>query len=127
MVPKRIVRAANRSPFLTSIIMACIIFIVGWTALQRQNDQNVHRAKEQAIAEAKARAEDIAVSNLDVCQRAVTAVTGQLNADLLKVIKTLEDRLVEQNRPVPSVYLQLEDLINNRKPPVAACIPKENP
>lgn len=131
LVPQRIVRAANRNPFLTSIIMALLIFIGGFLAYEHQNDNNVKRAKAQAVQESEARAKDIAKavakSNLDVCQRAVTSVTSQLNADLIQVIKTIEQRLIEQNRPISPVYIQLEDLIRNRKPPLEACIPKENP
>jgi hypothetical protein len=126
-VPKRIVRLANRNPFLTSLIMSLAVATAGIIALQYANADNVHRAKVQAIANAKTRADDLAAANLDVCKRAVTAVTTQLNSDLLKIIKTIEDRIIEQGRAVPAIYLQLEDLISNRKPPVATCTPKENP
>jgi hypothetical protein len=126
-VPQRIVRLANRNPFLTSLLMSLVVATGGIIALQHANADNVHRAKVQAIADAKTRADELAASNLDVCKRAVTAVTRQLNTDLLQVIKTIEDRIVDQGRAVPPIYIQLENLISNRQPPVAACIPKENP
>lgn len=112
---------------LVAILFDFVIIVATLAGFQHYNDANIARAKVQAIHEAKERSDALAASQLDVCRRAVAAVTDQLNADLLKVVKGVEDRFTEQGRPVPSVYLQLELLINNRQPPLAACEPKENP
>jgi hypothetical protein len=107
--------------------MAALIVVAGLVAFRAESDRDVSRAKAQAIHEAEVIAEAVAKSNLEVCIRAVTAVTEQLNADMLKTVKTVEDRFVETGRPVPPIYLQLEAQLTNRQPPTAACTPKENP
>lgn len=130
-LPHRFVVWGNKNPFLMAIIFDLAIIAAGLTAFQIQNDRDLERAKVTAVSEAKHRAEEIAKavaeSNLDVCRRAVTAVSNGTNADLLKIVKTVEDRFVEQGRPIPEIYLQLELQLTNREPPVAACQPKESP
>jgi C4-dicarboxylate-specific signal transduction histidine kinase len=120
--------------FVVTLILFGFLLVtgIGYTSLQANQHTSQVRAEAKTRAkavesEAKARAEALAAANLDVCRRAVTSVTNQLNSDLLQIIKTIEDRLIEQGRPVPGVYLQLEDLISNRQPPLAACEPKGNP
>jgi hypothetical protein len=126
-MPQRIARAANRHPFLTSVIFTTIIFIVGSTAYRVQSKHTIDRVAAEATERRTELAAKLAESQKDVCERAIIAVTSQLNADLLKVIKTIEDRIVEQGRAVPPIYIQLENVISNRQPPLEACVPKENP
>jgi len=116
----------NTHVLVISLIFVCIVSIGGFVSFQIYNHNAVVRAKAQAVHEAKERSDQVAASSLDVCKRVVTVVTDQLNADLLKVVKTVEDRFTEQGRPVPGIYLHLEAVLTNRQPPVGACEPKEN-
>lgn len=124
---RRFVVWGNKNPFTMAVIFDLLIVLGFAWALQKQNTETVARAKEQVVAETKARDERIAAANLDVCKRAVAAVTDQLNADLLQVMKTVEGRFADQGKPIPGVYLQLELVLTNRQPPLAVCEPKENP
>jgi hypothetical protein len=137
-VPKRIARWGNKHPFVTTLIsIGLFASLLAWSQQHQSSERDkaiAHEAAERAqdlVNEAKARADQVAaaaaVARTEVCKSAVTAVTGQLNNDLLKVIETIEGRIVEQGRPVPPIYIQLEDLIRNRQPPLEACEPKENP
>ena len=126
-VGHRFVVWGNRNPFTMAIIFDLIIVVAFAWALQVQNHHHIDQAKAEVAAEAKARDLRIAAANKEVCVHAVTAVTDQLNADLLKVVKGVEARYTESGRAVPAVYLQLELLITNRQPPLAACEPKESP
>lgn len=120
--------------FVVTLGMFGFLLVIGIGTQSWQSNKHTSEVRAEATerakaveSEAKARAEALAASNLDVCKRAVTAVTNQLNSDLLKIIKTIEDRIIEQGRAIPPIYIQLEDLIRNRQPPVAACEPKGNP
>lgn len=123
----RFVTWGNDNPFFMAIIFDLLIVAAGLWAFQIQNDNSIERVRIQAAAEAEARAAAVAASSKEVCIRAITAVTNQGKADDLTLIKGIKDRFTESGRPVPAVYLNLELLITNRQPPVAACEPKENP
>jgi hypothetical protein len=99
-----------------------MLIVVVW-AFSHQNATEISRAKAHAVEIAKLLADENAKSQLDVCQRAVTAVTNQLNDDLLKITTSFE----AEGRSKPAWAVQLEFIITNRAPPTAACIPKENP
>jgi len=124
---RRILDWTTRNTLLVAILFDFIIIVSFTLFLQRYNDSNIERAKDQAVQEAKERAEQIAASNLDVCKRAVVAVTSQSKADDLKLVEAIKDRYAETGRPVPALYVALEAIITNRQPPTAACEPKENP
>lgn len=130
-LPHRLVVWGNNNPFLMSLILALLIVVAGLVAFQIQNDRNIQRGRDQAVQEAKDRAsaiaEALAASNLEVCKRAVTAVTNQSKADDLKLITAIKGRYAESGRPVPALYINLELIITNRQPPLASCEPKENP
>lgn len=120
--------------FVVTLIMFGFLLVIGVGVQSWQSNKHTSEVRAEAVAraaavesEAKARAEALAASNLDVCRRAVTAVTNQSKADDLQLIEGIKQRFIESGRPVPALYLNLEILITNRQPPLAACEPKGSP
>jgi hypothetical protein len=130
-MPKRIARWGNRHPFIT-VLIAIGIFssLLAWSQYeqsQRLADASAHEAAARVVdlaSEAKARAEQIAASQLDVCERAVRAVTAASKVDDLKLIQYLRDRAIELGRPPGRALDDLERIVNSREAPLAACVPK---
>jgi hypothetical protein len=60
---------------------------------------------------------------VDICERVVVTITAQTKADDLALIQAIIDRAQEQGRPVPNIYLSLQNQVLKRTAPTAACKP----
>jgi len=116
-MPKRILRWGNAHPFAMAGLMNLVLVMVMGAGILHEGDVRAREIK----AEAEARAVEVLAASERACEKAVRGVTNAAKADDLKTVDVLKARSVELGRPVPGVYLALEEAIAGRQPNLEAC------
>lgn len=127
---RRVVALADKHPWV--VIWGLVVFVIlvlagSFTIYINHESDQARDDRERLAAQTAQTAVALAEQAKATCTAAVTAVSNDFKDEMTQLLTIVTDRFTETGRPVPPIYLALEAEVRNRPPPVAACIPKENP